>query len=100
MKRSKTPNDVDGIKSNNFTIRETLLKNLQCFVVIFISESRNNNVLVANVKISIRCREPHIFINNRRRHGKRYNIDLLSVFETKLMEIFQVLLQRFVVLII
>ena len=57
MQSSKTPNQIDGIDSDDFPVWETIGNDVQGNSVIAVIESGNQNTVVQNQEIGITGRQ-------------------------------------------
>src|SRR5215208_2863533 len=100
MKASQSPDQVGRINAYYFSIRETILDQLQNFFIFIAIEYRNDHGMIGNIKISIRGGQALFLTDHFIRHRYLDNIQLFSVQQTHCFQLPQVLLKKLIVPVI
>lgn len=87
VKASQAPDNFGRIDAHHPSRRKTFLDDAQGPLVVFGTESRNDDGGIADVKISIRSRETLPIVYNGIRHRQLHNIQLPAIQQSHLPEL-------------
>lgn len=56
MKRTQTPDNIRAVDSDHPPAREAITQDIECFLVVFVPESRYHHYLIGDIEIGVGSR--------------------------------------------